>query len=78
MPAHLAMMLTGHSLPTVIIYIAANNACGQARQWHRALGLLATMQTAYLLPKVTTYNDTISACESGQRGASRIRPQAAT
>ena len=60
---------SGFLMPTlnVIAYIAAVSACVKGEQWQQALGLLAVMRQAELLPNVILYGVAISACEEGQQ-----------
>ena len=51
----------------VKLYTHAISACGKGRQWQQALGLLAVMRKADLVPNVITCNAAISACEKGEQ-----------
>ena len=53
---------------------AAISVGGKAQYWHHALGLLALMRKAHLLPNVITYSAAISACEKAQQWHQALGP----
>lgn len=45
-------------------YNASISACGNAKQWERALSLIPVLGDQRLKPQLITYNTVISACEN--------------
>lgn len=56
------MRRIGGVVPNEVCYGSAINACGNGRQWGRALLLFREMKAAGIVPGVITYSSAIKAC----------------